>query len=606
MSGSLKQGNLVVHAHWLNGARSRVFALLRWTFIAHHAEAICAVLLLLMGVNLLTAISRKSITNDEIVHIPAGYYHLVAGEFYLNVEHPPLFKMWAALPLLFIQPKEPEPSDTTPQDFMVRTLSFQALFWEANRARFEEVSFWPRVMMIIPALALGALVFVYTRRLFGARAAILALTLLILEPTLLAHGRIVHTDVPATLMYLLFFFTLHRHVSAPSLSRALQVGALTGLALVTKFSMIVIVPVFAGWALYFVLWAPRRVPEDREIEWRRRPLFLQVTLAAVLALLIVNAAYYFRRPPIKPNDAHWVELVSPRHSGKVLAGMGALSRLVPTPFLFGLYSTLMQDYDGRDTSLLGSHGVKGHPFYFPVAFALKTSLPFLFVSIVAIAWSCYQFYLTRSAKWLALLAPLALYTVVCMRSNINIGVRHFLPAYPFIFIMGGALLDRLLRLRPRQVYISLVAVLLGWMAVEAVHAYPDYTSYMNQLAANRPHWWYLSDSNIEWGDDVGELAAYLKAHREQRVSAALIGGWATLGFYGVQYVDLFAPGVATHPSTHYVAVGASFLNGSTVPPGPQGSGRETREERVNFFEAYRHLEPEAVFGNSIYLYRVAD
>src|SRR3982074_3420462 len=77
---------------------------------AHQAEALGAGLLLVMAVNMFAAISHKGITNDEIVHIPAGYYHLVAGDFQLNNEHPPLIKMWAALPLLLIQPNESPPT----------------------------------------------------------------------------------------------------------------------------------------------------------------------------------------------------------------------------------------------------------------------------------------------------------------------------------------------------------------------------------------------------------------------------------------------------------------------------------------------------------------
>jgi hypothetical protein len=81
------------------------------TFVrAHQAEALCCCLLLVMAVNMFAAISRKGITNDEIIHIPAGYYHLVAGEFQINNEHPPLVKMWAALPLLLIQPNESPPT----------------------------------------------------------------------------------------------------------------------------------------------------------------------------------------------------------------------------------------------------------------------------------------------------------------------------------------------------------------------------------------------------------------------------------------------------------------------------------------------------------------
>ena len=131
-------------------------------------------LLMLMAANLLAAISRKSITNDEIVHIPAGYYHLVAGEFQLNNEHPPLIKMWAALPLLLIQPDEPPAPKTEDENFMERTWGFHERFWQINRARFQTITFWPRVMMIPITLALGVAIFCFARKLFGEIAAVIS------------------------------------------------------------------------------------------------------------------------------------------------------------------------------------------------------------------------------------------------------------------------------------------------------------------------------------------------------------------------------------------------------------------------------------------------
>jgi hypothetical protein len=129
--------------------------------------------------------------------------------------------------------------------------------------------------------------------------------------------------------------------------------------------------------------------------------------------------------------------------------------------------------------------------------------------------------------------------------------------------------------------------------------------YMNQLASARPHWWYLSDSNVEWGDDVKALARYLKARGETQVQGALSGAWGTIHHYGVRQLDLIAPAavVARYPRTRYTAIGASFLNGSTVPGGDEGYGQGHGAQRVNKFAAYRDRPPEAVFGRSIYLYR---
>src|SRR6266446_3238413 len=103
----------------------------------HQAEALGAGLLLVMAVNMFAAISHKGITNDEIVHIPAGYYHLVAGDFQLNNEHPPLIKMWAALPLLLIQPNEspPTPGEVTGNS-AAETWKYLDQFWPNNKEHF--------------------------------------------------------------------------------------------------------------------------------------------------------------------------------------------------------------------------------------------------------------------------------------------------------------------------------------------------------------------------------------------------------------------------------------------------------------------------------------
>src|SRR5882672_5068918 len=228
MEDALKQKQEVSVA--LSEKVARAFATVTRVIAIRKAEVACALLLLLMAANLLASISRKTITNDEIVHIPAGYYHLVAGEFQLNNEHPPLVKMWAALPLLFIQPDEPPAPKTEDENFMERTWGFHERFWQANRARFQTVTFWPRVMMIPITLALGVLIFVFARKLFGETAALIAVALYVLEPTVLAHGRIVHTDVPAAFVYLLFFFALYKYAEYPVTKRALLLGLASGVA----------------------------------------------------------------------------------------------------------------------------------------------------------------------------------------------------------------------------------------------------------------------------------------------------------------------------------------------------------------------------------------
>lgn len=592
------------------------FLNIRQVVVARKAEVVCAAMLLLMAANLLASISRKSITNDEIVHIPAGYYHLVAGEFQLNNEHPPLIKMWAALPLLLVQPDEPAAPKTEAENFMERTWGFHERFWQANQARFETVTFWPRVMMVPITLALGVLIFVFARRLFGETAAVISVGLYVLEPTVLAHGRIVHTDVPAAFVYLLFFFALYRYsgiveptgaafnaggrdargpsLSGPGLRQALWLGLVCGIALLTKFSMLIIVPVLG---IYFLA----RLLRGWSDPGRRSQVLIHSAAITAVVLVLVNAAYYFQHPVLDPSDVRWVQMKSPALLGFVTTGIRWLSKLIPTYYLFGVYNIELHNHYGHATSLLGQYNDLGWWYYFPLAFALKTTIPFLLLAVAALGWAVWMLAAKRDRRFVWLVVPVCVYLVISLTSHINIGIRHFLPVYPFLFIAGGALLAQLLNAR-KKIGIGVLVIFMGWMGFEAVRVFPNYTPYMNQFASRHPHWYYLSDSNVEWGDDVGELATYLKARGETKVTAALSGGWSTLGRYGVEYLDIIALPPDAAPETRYVAIGASFLNGSVVPGDEAVVGRRS-SERTRLLARYRDRKPEAVFGGSIYLFR---
>lgn len=599
MDQSLSQESATASALLVFDPRRILAQALQWAW-ARRAEALCAALLLGMSLQLLVAVARKSITNDEIVHIPAGYYHLVAGEFQLNNEHPPLVKMWAALPLLFIQPNESLDPAQARGNYSQETWRYLEQFWPGNKDRFKTISFWTRAMMIPITLGLGILIFIFARDLFGARAALLAVALYTLEPTVLAHGRIVHTDLPAAFAYLLFFFVLRYYLIARTPRRALLLGLVTGLALCIKFSMIVLGPVLAGLAIAGFIFAPR-------LQESRKRIAIHLAIVVCVVLFVVNAAYYFRSPPIEAADVKWVQTMTPTTFNSWITFFHFGSKVVPTYWLFGQYNVMLHNRDGHATSLLGQYNRSGWWYYFPVAFAIKTSLPFLILCLAGLAWAFWSLW-KRDWRSLWLIVPIAIYAALSMSSNINIGVRHFLPAYPFLFIAGGVLLDRLLRVNyPHHLMVALVVLTFGWMGVEMLRAFPDYIPYMNQLASAHPHWWYLSDSNVEWGDDSRALADYLHARGETDVRGALSGGWGTLQFYGIGYHEIFPKPGRAIPETRYVAIGASFLNGSTIAVPADEQGRLVSEEqRVNYLDEYRRRAPEATFGNSIYLYRVKD
>lgn len=557
-------------------------------------QTFCALILVVMAINLFSALTKKSLTNDETVHIPAGYYYLLGGDFHINPEHPPLIKMWAALPLLAFKPRLQRPVATNVEP---QTLISSVRFWNINKNRFREISLWARVPVVLLTLLLGVSIFLYCRKLFGPRAAVFAVFLFSLEPTMLAHGIIVHTDLPSALALVLFMFALHVYWRTPTLRKAVVLGAATALALLTKYSLLIVLPVLLIALVYVIVRAPH-------FGNTRRQSVVNLCVVIVVTIFLLNAAYGFQNPPLSPNDLGWID-GNPVVFSTLLQRLVKLRLLViPSYYMFGFYSVGIHNQGGHPTSLLGAYNSKGWWYYFPTVLALKTTIPFLLLSVASFGWALWEILAKRKTKLLVVILPIVVYMAISMTSNINIGVRHLAPVFPFMFIVTGVMLDRLTAsATTRRVALVVIPLFFIWMTVITFRIYPDYLSYVNALSGGKQNWQVMSDSNVEWGGDVAALADYLQAHGETSVDAALAAGWVTLELYGIHYVNLFAPAEVKQTPTKYVAIGASFLNGSTVPPGLDRLERfRTDEERVNFFKAYRAEQPVAVFGNSIYLY----
>jgi hypothetical protein len=577
----------------------RSFAAIRSWAATHAAELACAVLLATMSLQMFAVISRKSITVDEIVMIPSAYYHLAAGNFQLVNEHPPLSKIIASVPTLLIQPNEVKPEQIFGEPGSIQEKwSYAERFWENNPNLFESLSFWPRVPAILLTVLLGLLIFKFARELFGDLAAVIAVALFTLEPTVLAHGRVVQTDIPATLGYLLLFFTMYRYAKKPSLKHAAWIGVAAGVALLAKFSMLLAGPVLAVFFAIMIWRASGRKQGPRL-------LIAQVAVVVLVMIVVINAGYLFQHRAIGAPDARWIHESFPPVSGTVTFLTSLLSHVIPADFILGILRQVRHTAEGHPAGFLGMYSRTGWWYYFPVAFALKTTLPFFLLSITSLAWGTYQWAKKRDARFLWMLAPFFVYTAYVLGSRIDIGVRYYLPAYPFLFILSGALLAGALRSKQMRRAGMVAAIgLMVWIGAEALRVYPNHMSYMNQFASAHPPWWYLSDSNVEWGDEARNVGLYLKQRGESQVRSAFLGDFIMLHHYGVQPLTLATADGHEPEHTRYVAIGASFLNGSTVPEALKIQGRwATETERQNFFDAYRRRAPEAIIGGSIYLYR---
>ena len=167
-----------------------------WVFTA---TAIAA-FVVIFGFLTVTSFTQQSPTMDEPVHPLAGYAYLKWGDFRVNPEHPPLVKIWAAVPLLWLNINEhrsssPYWSDIADGKLVARFYPFaQDLFFVRNEAT--TLFFYAKLQMIILSIVLATFVYRWAQELFGVQAAVAALFFYGLDPNIIAHSAMVHTDMP--------------------------------------------------------------------------------------------------------------------------------------------------------------------------------------------------------------------------------------------------------------------------------------------------------------------------------------------------------------------------------------------------------------------------
>ena len=216
-----------------NGTRSRYLSFVVVSYFAVVFSLIC-----------ISSFLQKSPTVDEPIHLFSGYSYLKWGDFRANPEHPPFAKMWAALPLLLFDIKDsvqgnplweliPESSIPYPTQDLSRDLL-------AIENDGETLFFYAKLQMIALGILLGAFVYLWSKELFGIEAAVAALFIFVLDPNILAHSQIVHTDLPFTAFFFIATYFFRRALGRLTWADFILTCLFFALAAITKYSYPVI------------------------------------------------------------------------------------------------------------------------------------------------------------------------------------------------------------------------------------------------------------------------------------------------------------------------------------------------------------------------------
>jgi 4-amino-4-deoxy-L-arabinose transferase-like glycosyltransferase len=461
-------------------------------------------LLLVLEFQLLYSVKHESLTWDEGDHIGAGYMSLKHHDFGLNPEHPPLVKMIAAIPLLGMNLHEPQLQNRYFKNEAY--LSGRDLIFQND---YEKVIFSARRAASIFALLAALLAFLTAREMFGTGAGFIALVLIVFDPNVLAHGALVTTDTGAAASLLASIYAFYRYVKSRSWGRIVVLGLAAGLFFIVKHSAVLLPPMLILLALSELLRRRQSGGETRLHQAAR--LAGAIVIAGIIAAGVMWVCYGFRyaaRPPgMAMNPPLGETLGNLRPAEAKAITMMARGKVLPESWLYGLADvrSVANTWPSYMFGKIYAHGVW---FYFPVAFVIKatlTTLIFLPLIVYAIATG-------RLRGWreiLFLTVPPALYFCISMTSKLNIGVRHILLVFIFIFVLAGGAAWGLIRSDRRWAWP--IGALVLFHVVSSLRAFPtSYIPYANELwggPANIHK--YLTDSTTDWGQQLKGVKRYV-------------------------------------------------------------------------------------------------
>ncbi len=480
------------------------------SFCERHLRTLTALAIVVMASLQVATILGESATFDEAVHLSAGYRYWRTGKFAMNVEHPPLQKLLSAAPLLALGP--PMPSDPK---LLIDQTEYAKAFVYGGPRHADTLLLLGRAPTILLSALLVAAVAWAGRRFFGAAAGAMAAWFCALDPNLIAHGRYVTTDMISALLGFVAVALWLRYLDSPSTRGMALTGLMTGLALAAKFSSIYLVGLFP--ALLGLHWIYAR------FSWRAA-----AALAGVLGVAALTVAVTYAPESWRAFRGRVISVEPETIAGYTLPAH---------PYFTGLKTVLRHNEEGHPTYLFGEVSKTGWWYYFPAVVAVKSTTAFLLLLAALLgiaAWRLPRLF-GRSREvlpWLFFGLPPALYFASSVASNINLGIRHLLPVYPFLYVVGAAALAAVL---PARRLLPAAGLLLTLHAGESLAAYPEYLGFFNTPAGGGAAGSkYLLDSNLDWGQDLKKLKAYIDEKQPGTVCLEYFGS-VEPGYYGIRY-----------------------------------------------------------------------
>lgn len=538
---------------------------------------------------------RASVTVDEPPHILAGYRHLQCGDYGVNPEHPPMAKMLAAIPLQFRALNQPPWDCGSKMTSKPDSFTYGGRFLVENG--LDSVLLQTRLFVALLSLFLATMVFLAAREMFGCAAALVALALLVFEPSLIGHGSIVTTDMALSATAFAYIYALYRFCRKPSRLRFITVGLALGLMLAAKHSAVFFVGISFG--LFIADAVLFRQGESRPLRLilRQTAVFAAFFLVGLIVLWSFYGFRYFAIPSATSDSVSVADYIKQNGRPEMVESFSAkatqlISRthVFPESYTLGMADVIA--WGSRNTFIFDRSYPTGKWFYFPVAFAAKSGIALLV--LLPLGFLLALFERTKRREMLFLLAAPLVFFIIASSSNFTTGVRHILPIYAF-FIVAAAAGAVWLCGKYRSFPYILIALLI-FHALTAVRIAPNYLSFANDFWGGSDNTFHVfRDSNSDIGQSVKLMNEYLA---RENITDCWFNGWIHPEI--ISHIQLCRP----MPSNLRILSSREVI--APLPPVIEGTVFISVNElppRGDEYAPIAQSEPIALIGGSILVYR---
>jgi MFS family permease len=443
--------------------------------------------------------ARQSVTFDENFHLPAGVLEAAHGELRVSSVNPPLVKALGGLAAIAAGAHVPS-MDAFPTGEQGEV---GQIFMHANEDRYQRIFFAARLVTVLLSVLLGLVVWRWSRRLWGARGALVSLGFFALAPESLAHAGVFTMDVPTALGFTASLAAWQGFVATGRWRAWAVTSGAVAFTFLVRLTALFLPPLLL--ALAVVELARKRVRSPRR-------MWLGFALLAVTTFVALHAGYLFRTS-LDPIRTWRFESAAFQSLQKRAPD---LRIPLPDTWVGGLDRQSLESQAGRTPCYFMGKELPQAPLaYFPVALLIKWPLGFTAALLLLAAYA-----IRRRPPWRRLLWPLALaaafVVIVVFVGRMGIGVRYLFPLIPAFAVCLGAVASGRGGASPR--WRQAIVVLAAVQAVEACAHAPWHLSFFNVLAGGPARAQFIvNDSNIDWGQGLIALREEMAKRGIRRV-----------------------------------------------------------------------------------------